>query len=65
VGDVTVFVMVVFGVFKDTFPEGAKDAIKNVLKWIEDYFSKNQPSDTIPYESYITQQLHVYPYRQN
>jgi len=49
----------------DTFPEGAKDAIKNVLKWIEDYFSKNQPFDTIPYESYITQQLHVYPYSQN
>ena len=49
----------------DTFPEEAKEAIKNVLKWIEDYFSKNQPFDTIPYESYITQQLHVYPYRQN
>ena len=49
----------------NTFPEKSRDIIKQALKWIEDYFSKNQQHDTVPYESYLTEQLHVYPFSQN
>ena len=47
------------------FPEGSREVIIDVLKWIENYFNKNNIPDTIPYSDHITQQFHVYPYIRN
>jgi hypothetical protein len=47
------------------FPPEARDAIKNTLRWIADYFSKNQIPDTIPYSDFIRKSFHEYQFVQD
>jgi hypothetical protein len=47
------------------FPKGSQESIKFTLKWISDYFSKNQPPDTIPYSDFIRKSFHEYQFVQN
>jgi hypothetical protein len=41
-----------------------REHIKNILVWISDFFKKNHINDTIPYENYLHNMLHVYPFVQ-
>jgi hypothetical protein len=47
------------------FPKESRDSIRLVLKWISDYFSKNQIPDTIPYSDFIHKSFHEYQFVQN
>jgi hypothetical protein len=47
------------------FPEEIQNNIKDVLEWIQDYFTKNSIPDTIPYTDYIRNTLKIYPFSQN
>jgi hypothetical protein len=46
------------------FPEKTREAIKQTLEWITDYFSKNRIPDTIPYAAHIQNSFHTYPFIQ-
>jgi hypothetical protein len=48
----------------DKFPKETRELISNLLRWIADYFKKNQVADTIPYESYIQKSFKEYPFVQ-
>ena len=47
------------------FPLNTRDAIRTMLEWVEMFFSKNTIPDIIPYQHYIRNHFHVYPYVQN
>jgi len=42
-----------------------REQIKSILLWISDFFKKNHISDTIPYENYLHNMLHIYPFVQD
>jgi hypothetical protein len=47
------------------FPKESRESIRFVLKWIVDYFSKNQIPDTIPYSDFLHRSFHEYQFVQN
>jgi len=47
------------------FPPELQEQIGNILVWIQDYFKKNEPCDTIKYEDYIRKTLHDYQFIQH
>ena len=42
-----------------------REQIKNMLIWISEFFKKNHINDKIPYENYLHNMLHVYPFIQD
>jgi hypothetical protein len=42
-----------------------REQIKNILVWISDFFKRNHISDTIPYDNYLHNMFHVYPFVQD
>ena len=49
----------------DEFPVATRDNIRWVLRWIADFFPKNNVVKTIPYEDFLRNSFHVYPFNQN
>ena len=49
----------------EIFPKDTRQIIQTTLQWIEDYFSKNQIPDTIPYSDFIRKSLHEYQFVQD
>ena len=47
------------------FPPELQEQIGNILAWIQDYFEKNEPCDTIQYKYYIKNMLHDYQFIQH
>jgi hypothetical protein len=47
------------------FPPELQQQIGDILVWIQDYFKKNEPCDTIQYEDYIRKSLHDYQFIQH
>lgn len=47
------------------FPPATRDIILNALQMIEEFFSKNNTPETIPYSDFIRNSLHVYPFIQD
>ena len=47
------------------FPVAVRDDIQWVLRWIADFFPKNNVAKTIPYEDFLRTRLHIYPFVQN
>ena len=44
-----------------TFPLQTHDAIKQLLNWLQAFYSNNKEVDTIPYRDYLDVQLKRYP----
>lgn len=42
-----------------------REHIKSILVWISDFFKRNHISDTIPYDNYLHNMFHVYPFVQD
>jgi hypothetical protein len=47
-----------------TFPLQTQETIKLLLRWLTDFFNKNQYVDTIPYSDYLDVQFRRYPFLQ-
>lgn len=47
------------------FPVATRDKLQWVLRWIADFFPKNGVAKTIPYEDFLRNSFHVYPFDQN
>jgi hypothetical protein len=47
------------------FPPELQEQIGKILVWIQNYFKKNEPCDTIKYEDYIRKTLHDYQFIQH
>ena len=47
------------------FPTATQDHIRWVLRWIADFFPKNSVANTIPYEEFLRNSFHIYPFEQN
>jgi len=44
------------------FPNEVRGDIQKLLNWINDFFRKNEPYQTIPYSDYLTNTFKVYPF---
>lgn len=49
----------------EEFPVATRDHIRWMLRWIADFFPKNSVVKTIPYEDFLRNSFHVYPFIQN
>lgn len=49
----------------EEFPAATRENIRWVLRWIADFFPKNSVVKTIPYEDFLRNSFHVYPFNQN
>lgn len=47
------------------FPLETQEKVQGVLRWIADFFPKNGVVKTIPYEDFLRNSFHVYPFYQN
>jgi hypothetical protein len=47
------------------FPPATRDIILNTIEMIEDFFSKNNTPDTIPYKDFIRKSFHEYQFIQD
>jgi len=45
-------------------PNEARGMVKEIMVWIDDFFKKNAPCNTIPYSDYLEQKLKIYPFDQ-